>query len=233
MKKIILISFITICSLIVNGQGNKDSTISKWSYGLSFAPNITIHILQNKLNGYNTYFYPYSNEMKMGYGFDLYTKRKISKNINFVTGLSFDALTYEFNYWNTFFQKNYFTYYSFGIPLLLELTSSQSKKLSFNFKVGLQIGFIANVKDFDATVNNYQYPFAIATFNVTEGGFSPFGIIGFGFQYKFNEKISLFLEPQFFQGLQPLTYEFNNSGNWDDVKHYIQFIKVFSINYKF
>jgi len=222
--------FVMFCWM--NGKG-QDTTKSDWSFGISVAPNISGSIFIPD-NVHDEFAIPFLKIPKIGYGFNLYAKYKVSDKVNFITGLSCDALTYEFNYWNTYFQKNYLTYYSIGVPLLFDFTSSINNKFTFHFQFGFLLGYIINKNDFNGNHNDPYY-FMQDNFICKRGSvLIPFVTIGLGFQYKFSKKLSLFMEPQFFHALSPLDYEYydSNSGT-SDVSHYIQFYKLLSLDYKF
>jgi hypothetical protein len=237
MRRIILISVIFLLSIFVKGQ-EKDTIRYKWNSGITIPQNISIHSFPNSLGAGS--YYPFSNAMRLGFGINLYFKKRASERTIFITGIFYNAVSYQFGSWKDLYQTNGVTYNSFGIPFIWEKSSSSKKKITFNYRLGFQLGFISNAQaiNVNATqlvgslggqfIDNYG-------FRGEGGGFMFYGIIGFGWQYKINNKLSLFFEPELFQDIRPLTYHFYDSLSESDyyVYHFIQFLNVLSLDYKF
>jgi hypothetical protein len=225
-----------------NGKTNpEDTTIQilseqKWTWSVSLAPNNSMQLIN--ANSY-TYEYPFTNSSRFGFGIDFLARHGVSQSLNFITGFSCDAISFQFQN-NGIYKQNGLTYYSLSIPALLEYRSQIDKHTFFNFKFGFKLGFIANASDINGSTSfqgSYTGAYFTATsgYNLVDGGFVLDGVIGCGIQFKITEKLSLYLEPEFTQAIHPLTYYFHNSNSqdYDDITHYIEFFKLLSVEYKF
>src|ERR1039458_914449 len=235
---IIFIIPILIFSLIAQGQVENDSIKSRWSNDITLSPNFSIHTIQDEhsgtpLNAFSSpysFFYPFTNNSMFGLGLSYNERYKLSANTNFVTGLSLDEITYQGNW----IRNGNFLFLSFGIPFLIETKTKINEKLSFHFDIGTELAFILNGQAIDETWSNI---YSKNEFNLNSSGFIIYGIIGFGFNYKFDERMNLSIGPQFYQALISLEYLYQYIGppDYDDehILHLLQFIQFLNINYKF
>src|ERR1017187_2955854 len=221
--KVILLLFFLILNIFAKGQNTKDSLIHNWSFGLCVSSNLSFQPSTGV-----SFAYPFNNTMEVGFGVCLNTKYRLSENTNILTGLAFDAINFE---WKDYLQFDNLTYYSFGIPLLLETSKRLSNKLSLKFNFGFQAGIIPNAHnvDFngiDGSGTRYDY-------KLISGIFMLYCTTELGFNYRVKDNVNLLRGPQIYLSITPLSYLYEYHGfdiDEEHIGHTIGYIKFLSFD---
>ena len=211
MKKTIQILIFVLIYLSAFAQEKKDSiSKNKWSLGLSIAP----------IYAYPTYGATGNIQTIITPGAMILVKYKISKAIDFFSGVDYDGLQYkdELN-GPGFIIKDNFKYSLINVPLKLGINSGK-KKISFSMFPSINICMLTNSK-----IQSYRPNYVVFKyFNI--GSIFISASLSASINYKLSNKIIFFFEPQFNKAITPIVYLHKNLlGETVSDNNYLKYFK--------
>jgi hypothetical protein len=199
MKKMIFFSIFLIITLtvIVSAQDSKTSHSSPWTISLSYSP-------KHGLNLFDSYtFYPYKSYF---FSLDLKAEKRLSDKFSYSLGIDFNR-----NHENI-------SQIIFDAPA--QITKAKSYLIEFPIQINYYI--ITNPKNIDPYIkmslrNSYLYFSSEGTIGdnpilIKNSDYILFYDLGFGSNFKINDKISIMIESSIVYGL---IYKRNSFNYWD------------------
>jgi len=226
MKKLLLYLLLSL-SFSAFAQEKKDTVAKKenrWSLNAEGA----------FVYAYPTYYFLYNPKTDITSGFGIYVQYKFDNTLNIAFGASYDLLKYQTSLLEDtsinsgFLRKDIFKYSLIDISSKLNFNVGK-RKLFFSISPGIGLSILVN--------NLYQSyrPFSFETKLFSNGAVCIFGDLAMEVNYKLNNKIILYLQPELFHSFTPIVYNFQSTSvGMVSEDNYLKYFKTtIGINYNF